>query len=245
MKFPKLISVFKTPIIEFFCDERYYGVAPPPEPAAKNIPDWFKSIKPYSDTNRDANLRKSMNAKKCLPMLDAMTLGFTISLPIEQHIRSNHDCSEILVGPTSTTFDRAVERHSLEQVGGRSSPLGPADPIKFINPWVVKTAPGWSTLFVPPLNGFDDRFICLSALVDTDRYPKQVNFPGKWLKPNFNDFLPAGTPLVTAIPIKRSTVINDAPVRQMTLAEAKEIDRIRRTQDSRLHYYTGELRVKR
>lgn len=240
-----LISIFKTPVIEFFCDSRYFGVAPPPSPASKNIPDWFKQIPPFSKTTRDQHNHKAMNAKKCMPMLDAMTLGFTIPLPIDQHVRSNHDCSYIEIGPTTTTLDRAIERHSLEQVGNNTQVFGKLDPIKFINPWVIKTAPGWSTLFIPPINSMEDRFVCLGGLVDTDTYPKQVNFPGKWLKPDFDDYLPAGTPLVTAIPIKRSAIIEDHVVREMNREDAKEIDRIRRCQDSRVHYYTNELRAKR
>lgn len=240
----KLISIFKSPVIEFLCDARYIGVAPVPEPAAKNMPEWFKKIPPFSKTSRDHHNHKAMNAKKCMPMIDAMSVGFTIPLPIDQHIRTNHDCTEIHIGPTSTGFDRAVEFHSLEQVGNHPA-FGLGNPIKFINPWVIKTAPGWSTLFIPPINSMEDRFICLGGLVDTDTYVKQVNFPGKWLKPNFDDYLPAGTPLVTAIPIKRSDMDMKHTVRQLTDEELAEIDRIRRCQDTRVHYYTNELREKR
>lgn len=240
----KLISIFKTPVIEFLCEERYWGVAPEPESAAKNVPDWFKKIPPYSKTTRDAHNNPSMNAKKCLPMIDAMAVGFTIPLPIDQHVRTNHDCSLLEVGPTTTRLDRGMEFHSLEQVGNHPA-FGPGKPIKFINPWVIKTAPGWSTLFIPPINSLEDRFICLGGLVDTDKYPKQVNFPGKWLKPNFDDYLPAGTPLVTAIPIKRADMDVKHKVRQLTHEELLEVDRIRRCQESRLHYYTEELREKR
>lgn len=240
----RLISIFKTPIIEFLCDARYFNVAPEPEPAEKNIPEWFKRIPPFSKTSRDSHERKSMNAKKCLPMIDAMSVGFTIPLAIDQHVKTNHDCSNIQIGPTSTSLDRGMEFHSLEQVGN-SPVFGPGHPIKFINPWVIKTAPGWSTLFVPPINSMEDRFVCLGGLVDTDKYVKQVNFPGKWLKPDFDDYLPAGTPLVTAIPIKRSDMNIGHKVRQMTDDEMKEINRIQVCQESRLHYYTNELREKR
>lgn len=238
----KLISIFKTPVIEFFCDERYWGVAPQPEPAGKNVPEWFKRIPPFSKESRDAHGKLAMNAKKCLPMIDAMTLGFTIPLAGDQHIRSNEDASIVDISGTSTEIDRLVERHSAEQV---AYAFGPQDPIKFINPWVIKTAPGWSTLFIPPVNSMEKRFLCLGGLVDTDKYPKQVNFPGVWLAPNFDDYLPAGTPLVTAIPIKRSDIITDYKVHEMTPEERKEIGRIERCQKTRDHYYTKELRVEK
>lgn len=240
-----LISIFKTPTIEFLCDERYIDVAPHPKPAINSLPEWFKRIPSYSNKNRDQRGNFSMNAKKCLPMIDAMSLGFTISTPIDQHIRVNHDCSLIDIGPTSTEFDRMMEFHSLEQVGGDNTPFGKLNPIKFINPWVVKTSPGWSTLFIPPVNSMEDRFVCLGGLVDTDRYPKQVNFPGKWLKADFDDYLPAGTPLVTAIPIKRSHMNIGHNVRVLTKKEFHQLNTIRRNQQAKSHYYTKTLRDKR
>lgn len=238
----KLKSIFKTPVIEFFCDERYFEVAAEPIPAAKAIPEWFKKIPAIMKGQRDPNNRPALSAKKCLPMIDAMTLGFVIPLPIDQHIISNHDCTDIHVGGTSTLFDPCVERHSAQQVHGA---FGKQDPIKFINPWVIKTAPGWSTLFIPPVNTLEDRFRCLGGLVDTDRYPKQVNFPAQWLKPNYDGTLLAGTPLVTAIPIKRSTMVKDHVIRQMSEQDVRTIDKIHRRQQARLHVYTGELREER
>ena len=239
-----LISFFKTPIIEFLCDERYIGVAPPPFPAGQGMPDWFKKIPPYSKTNTDHFGRKVMTAKKCIPMIDAMTLGFIIPLAIDQQVKSNSNCSKIEFGPTSTEFDKAVEFHNVVQVGGKSE-IFKGDAIKFINPWVVKTAPGWSSLFVPCINSLEDRFICLSGMVDTDKYPKQVNFPGVWTKPNYDDCVIAGTPLVTVIPIKRSNIVTDYNVRRLNKSEEKEINRIRKCQSSRNNYYTKELKEKR
>ena len=239
-----LISFFKTPVIEFLCDERYIGVAPPPFPAGQGMPDWFKKIPPYSKDSKDLFGRKGMTAKKCIPMIDAMTLGFIIPLCIDQHIKSNHNCSKVEFGPTSAEFDRGLEYHNVEQVGGKSE-IFKGDAIKFINPWVIKTAPGWSSLFLPCINSLENRFTCLSGMVDTDKYPKQVNFPGVWTKPNFDDYLPAGTPLVTIIPIKRSNIVTDYNVREFNSSEVKEINRIRKCQVTRNNYYTKELKVKR
>lgn len=238
----KLLSIFKTPLIEFLADERYVDVVPHPRPAGKDLPDWFKRIPAYSDKTRDANGRPAMNAKKCLPMLDAMTLGFTIPMSIDQHVRTNDDCSIVDLGPTTTAYMKGAEFHSLEQVGGRSG-VFPHEPLKFINPWVIKTPPGWSTLFIPPINGQEDRFICLGGLVDTDRYPKQVNFPARWIKPNYDGTVTAGTPLVTAIPIRRANVGH--VVRLLSDAEKRDVDVIARKQLTRANVYTKELREKR
>jgi hypothetical protein len=123
----------------------------------------------------------------------------------------------------------------------------PAPPVKFINHWVVKTAPGWSTLFIPLVNNSlsNPHFTCLGGLVDTDTYPKEVNFPAVWHTPNFDGHLPAGTPLVVAIPVKRDSVSRECFVRPMSDKEFKAIDDIRKQQNTRVRVYTDELREKR
>jgi hypothetical protein len=98
---------------------------------------------------------------------------------------------------------------------------------------------------MPPINYFDKRFTCLTALVDTDTYQKEVNFPAVWHLSDFDDVLPAGTPLVTCIPIKRSNMEIDTTPREMTEKEARYINSIAKSQCSRDSVYTDELRAKR
>jgi hypothetical protein len=235
-------------IIEFYCHPEMEDVIPEPKPAAKFFPDWFKNLSPTfekENDERDTFGNKPMTAKKCLPLLDGMSLGYTIPLGGDIHIRSNHNNSQIHIdNPPGFLF---CEFHAAAQVGGPNA-IRPkhGDPIKFINYWIVKTAPGWSTLFVPPLNNFDQPFTCLSALVDTDVYPKEVNFPGVLTITDADIHIPAGTPLVTAIPIKRNEYNNrKAPVRKITDKEFRQIDKMQKRQGSRTHYYTYELRVKK
>jgi len=88
--------------------------------------------------------------------------------------------------------------------------------------------------------------MCLGGLVDTDKYPKEVNFPAAWLVPDYDDSILAGTPLVTVIPIKRDSFNNKkAKVRKMTQKELKHISKIQTIQNTRSHHYTYELRVKK
>jgi hypothetical protein len=235
-------------IIEFYCDESMYGVIPEPRPAQKNLPDWFKNLAPeIDDEHRDIFGNKIMSAKKCLPLLDAMSIGFTIPLVAEMRVRTNHDNSQIDI-VTPPNFP-TCEFHPVKQVGGlhkMKNKQGP--PLKFINHWVIKTAPGWSTLFIPPMNVFDAPFTCLSGLVDTDRYPKEVNFPAVWHVPDADIRLKAGTPLVTAIPINRKIfkIFKKNPkVRTTQEDDFKKISKIGSAQKLRNHVYTEELRVKK
>lgn len=235
----KLLSIFKTEVIEFFCHPDLAGIIPEPTPAFKNIPQWFKSL-PLHTSDRDNFGAKSMTAKKCMPLLDAMSLGYTIPLAADLHVISNSDLTEVqLIEPQAGMH--IAEYHSREQVGN----ITPSSPIKFINPWVVRTAPGWSTLFIPPINNINSDFTPLSGLVDTDNYYKEVNFPAIWNTPNFDGKIPAGTPIVTAIPIKRNSFPEYPKVRDMSDEEFKSIGKMTAIQNNRASYYTKELRDKR
>jgi len=239
-----MFNIFKKkPIIEFYCHPNFEGIIPEPKPASKFIPEWYKSIPPTLDT-KDHQNRPNLTAKKCLPMIDAMTAGYVISLAGDLGLKSSEDCNTIEVfNPPEI---RLAEFHSLHQLGPKA-PGMPAPPVKFINPWIIKTAPGWSTLIIPLVNSSleNPNFTCLGGLVDTDRYAKEINFPAIWHTPNFDDYIPAGTPLVVVIPVKRDAITNSSLVRSMTKKEFTNIEEIRKKQVSRVHVYTQELREKR
>lgn len=234
-------------IIEFYCHPNLKDVIPEPRPARKDLPSWFKNLSPTCDSDeRDAFGKPVMSAKKCLPLLDGMSLGFTIPLGGDIHIRSNHDNSQINVinPPGNIVF---CEFHNSSQVGGPNAiKLKHGNPLKFINHWIIKTAPGWSTLFIPPLNNFEQPFTCLSALVDTDVYPKEVNFPAVLNIRDADETISAGTPLVTAIPIKRDVFDLRKPlIRDISDKEFEKIHKMSLIQNTRSHYYTHELRLKK
>jgi Family of unknown function (DUF6065) len=230
---------FSNEIIEFYCHPDLEGIIPPPIPASKKIPDWWKNLDD-SFSDRDHFGSPSMTAKKCLPLLDAFTLGYIIPLQGDLQVMTNSDLSIInVVNPPGI---KVAEFHDSKQLGGKTGLTKGANAIKFINTWVIKTAPGWSSLFIPPINHFNSNFTCLGGMVDTDKYPKEINFPAIWHTPNFDGKLKAGTPLVTVIPIKRKSFPTKPKVRKMTRKEFKDIDNIRKIQDTRSSYYTKELR---
>jgi hypothetical protein len=238
-----LFKFWGNDVIEFYCHPSLHEIIPEPKPAIKFLPEWYKTIPPVNKNKRDDFGDFAMSAKKCFPMIDAMSLGFVIPLCGDLHVKVNEDMTEMKF--TNPPGMKLAENHSITQIGGETGPGYPIDPIKFINYWVVKTAPGWSTLFVSPLNHVKTPFTCLSGLVDTDKYPKEVNFPAIWNEASFDGIITAGTPLVTAIPIKREVYAKKPKVRKMSTKEFNEIEKIRKKQHSRKHVYTQELRVKK
>lgn len=48
---------------------------------------------------------------------------------------------------------------------------------KFTNKWLIKTPPGYSCLFIKPMNRLEPRFDIIPGVVDTDTYVNVINFP--------------------------------------------------------------------
>lgn len=96
--------------------------------------------------------------------------------------------------------------HPLEQLGSFKFTNGiPNNSIfKVLSPWSYKTPKGWSILFKTPANReYDIHFF--EAVVDTDMYHHQINFPLQWTGKEKGVFdIPAGTPFIQAIPFKRT-----------------------------------------
>lgn len=231
---------FNDDVIEFSCREEFFGSIPEPTPMKKHIPEWFKKIPPYLDF-KDPGGFKAMSAKKCLPMLDSMSLGWVIPLQADVHVITNDDMSVFKAHNRDQCPFSTVERHSWDQVKSDKWNLRKQDPLKFINYWRIKTKPGWSCLFQTLPNVLTKDFMCLSGVVDTDKYVSEVNFPAVWLTDNADVTLTAGTPLVQVIPFKRFNN-EKAKIRVETKKEQAYFKQLSLSQASRNHVYTHELR---
>ena len=76
---------------------------------------------------------------------------------------------------------------------------------KWINPWAIKTPPGYSVLFISPMHR-ESIFTILPGIVDTDQYSAPVNFPFVLNEADrFEGLIPAGTPMAQVIPFKRDS----------------------------------------
>jgi hypothetical protein len=207
--------------IEFSAHEDYFALKEDyPIPAKLNIPEWYKKLE---HTVVDKTI------KGCMPFLDSLTAGYILKMPQDFHIRHNvgnenekgekfkdsfqtfglYDQAHIL-GAKYINLNSGFDTHSLKQVEG--SPFIEKNKnlpfYKIFNPWKIKTPKGYSCLFVPPLNNTDDRFSIISAIVDTDTFPNEVNFPiiingDKY--PVLETTIKKGTPYVQVIPFKKDS----------------------------------------
>lgn len=166
---------------------------PNPIPAKKSIPEWFKETKNY---DQKTELVKTI--KKCPPFLDALTTGYTIYFASECNIKIK-DQRQVTYGGKGKMF---VSMHVKSQY--ETSPWKDKIVMKYASPWVIETPPGWSCLFLHPLNDHNQNFTSIAGIVDTDTYRLPVNFPFVVnALPGTEFTLDQSTPMIQVIPFYR------------------------------------------
>ena len=185
-----------------------------PTPIKLNIPKWFKELE-------HTVLKKTV--KGCMPFLDTLTTGYLLKMPINYYLEHNvnNEKGNLDTGSCSgqerksdfadqinLNYHMEKQLHGVGQLEG--SPLLEKNKNlkihKILNPWIIKTPPGYSCLFLPPMNNTDDRFSIIPGIVDTDSFPLEINFPivlngDKY--PSLKTTIKKGTPYVQIIPFKR------------------------------------------
>jgi hypothetical protein len=205
--------------IEFIANQDFIDLnISHPKPIKLNIPNWYKKLE-------HTHLKQTV--KGCMPFLDALTSGYVLELTQDVLIQHNLPNQE---GTPSTSAVYALKDldlknkhginlndahfnyqiHNTDQIEGSPQQIkNKFLPLhKILNPWIIKTPPGYSCLFTPPLNNKDDRFEIISGIVDTDSYETEINFPivingDKY--PVLNEVIKKGTPYVQIIPFKRES----------------------------------------
>lgn len=224
--------------IEFLCAPEDEGVIARPRPAREVLPAWYKKL-PAVDAASVSRSNNGQTIKRCMPFLDAMTLGWVLPLCATVRLEISENGARLDAG---WDFDRTmVSFHNREQVAGH--PALPRPPGKFHNYWSIRTPKGWSTLFVPLLNRESDVAEIVAGVVDTDRYHAHIHFP---FFPKAADglyTLEKGLPLVQAIPFQR-----EAPrgvVRAEIATETAERVRQLRATQAGDGWYRLQARAKR
>ena len=173
-----------------------------PQPASKFIPEWFRRLPGVNNGIE--------TIKKCMPFLDTLTTGYVIVLASDVYYDKN-GFQQLSESPQLTNHDKSqIETLELPKEYDEI-------PYKWINFFVTKTPKGYSTMFTHPLNRVDLPFYSITGIVETDKFPIPVNFPF-FMKKDFEGIIPAGTPIIQAIPIKRdnwkSTVEDKKPYKE-------------------------------
>jgi hypothetical protein len=232
------------PAIEFLCAPELLGRIPPPEPAIRFAPDWFRRLDRDMGGLTYATGLPARTAKACLPITDAFSLGYVIPLPFDVRLVVAGDGS-IQMGWDPAVPFRPLEQHHPAQIGAPAPPFERTIPLKFVNPWRVRVPEGYSVLFTQPLNRPDLPFTCFSGMVDCDRFDTTVNFPFAWTGPAGDHVLPAGTPIAQLVPIRRDAMVKDFVARASTPEELAQQDLARQRKYGEESTYAREWRVRK
>lgn len=189
---PMAAPIIKFDLVNYIAGVSTQGV-PRPMPAAQAI---AARIKRLPSEIADAPDSSIPTVKKCPPFVDAMTSGYLIPAIADVEFVMHADRLEF------KSSIPIVENHDIRQLAGTS--FQQMAVVKFINPWIVSTPPGFSCLFMAPLNRFEIPFQPLAGVVETDQFYHEVNFPAVCiLAPGQRFLLKKGTPLVQVIPFRR------------------------------------------
>lgn len=184
-----------TNVIQFRLPRHLKGFIAEPYRAATVLPKWFKELVPDVETNR--NEFPTHTAKRCSPMLDSLSAGYIIPFPVAVNVIADEEY-KVTFNWRTQKFE-AVNSHSNEQVGN----LKTNGVFKWINPWSIVTPPGYSCLFITPVNRPELPFECFTGIVDTDTYHNPVNFPFHWTEYPWEGVIDRGDPMMQVIPFKR------------------------------------------
>jgi hypothetical protein len=173
-----------------------------PQPAIKKMPKWFLDLPGNINGLRPESHHKlfgTPTAKRCVPMLDAFSLGYIISTASDL-IVTERDGSYFYEWANEPGIDFQI----IEQIGNHAGvgPMYNGIP-KLKLPWSIKTPMGYSCLFIPPVNLDDRQIEIFSGVIDTDTYNVPGAFPFMFTNPEFTGLIPAGTPVIQVIPFKR------------------------------------------
>lgn len=228
------------PTIRFLCDPADEGVIAPPVPAKGYIPDWFRRL-PAVDEGQVSTTDTGLTIKRCLPFLDAMGTGWILPLAAAVRLEIREGGRRVDAG---WDFDRTmVSFHGAHQV--RGNPQGERAACKFHNYWTIVTPPGWSCLFLDPLNRPNGLFEVVAGVVDTDTYRAPVHFPFFPTAPDGLHVIEKGSPMVQVIPFRRDSAEIPAEIRAARPDERADRDRVTRATRAAPGWYRTEARARR
>ena len=182
-----------------FCatDKNMVDIWPHPQPANRFIPSEYKKLARFTENNMHMH-----TIKTCVPFLDSLTMGYII--PFDQDYLVDPVENDFSVTPANREQSDFGFHHQVQLPEGWKKTTG-ENAGKFINKWLIKTPPGYSCLFIKPMNRIETRFDIIPGVVDTDTYINTINFPFILNKRDEQFLIKKGEPMIQVIPFKRES----------------------------------------
>lgn len=197
-----------------------------PSPSSKNMPDWYKNANKFIGGKLDVGPHGvNKDLKLCSPFFDAMTAGYQIELSCDLVVNKDENNNKqfyFLEGQDVVGFRDIMGARTMPRAHEHDDQL-----YVWKMPWGFRTPPGYSMLITHPLNRFDLPFVTTSGIMDTDEYSLGGDVPF-FLQKDFSGVIPAGTPILQAIPFKREAWVSETEKYNDAFAK-KQLHTIRKT----------------
>lgn len=180
-----------------------------PVPASSCVPDWYTEQKSYLYDKKVPAIDQLFVAtiKKCIPVFDSITSGYIFFSFVDIYVQQINGIPRF-VWPNFLKIDDRnedpIQFHNNWQLDKYPNVPKNQEVPKFINPWIIKTPTGYSSIIQNPMHR-DLPFQIIPGIVDTDKYLLPINFPFVLKDPNWEGMIPAKTPLAQIIPFKRDS----------------------------------------
>lgn len=222
-------------IIKIFSHYQGWGSVPAledtlPRPMNKMLADWWKKMPSFGGFNgvpenddqiNILNGAEASTIKRCVPVLDSLTLGYGIVTTAEMYVKpytgemnmnvSSCPQEEAVV---EATHPKRLERIPCLEISFHDYGQAMQHPLcvksgqrlrKVFTPWRIMTPPGYSVILTEPLNNPSPFWEIVPGVIDSDNFAPQINFMMVFRDPNFEGIIPKGTPLAQVIPFKRES----------------------------------------
>lgn len=181
----------------------------PPLPAKNYMPDWYKSITKFGDNKMQfVNVRSSkerrpnLTVKSCMPFMDSFSTGYILETWCDIHVQKNNDSVEYnwSLGPQIMSNRNSRFSEDFD----KNNYFYPHE-FEWKLYWVPKLPIGYSMIYTHPFNRIDLPFYTLTGIMDNDSFYKlhKVGNVPFYMTKDFEGIIPAGTPIMQLIPIKR------------------------------------------
>jgi hypothetical protein len=178
-------------------------LVPPPSPAKKYIPQWYKDAPIWEDGNKevtrypDGQWDSNATFKKCLPFLDPYMNGYIQELWCDVTFYEKD-------GNLSVDYNSTIPPVEI-RTGASYLDIGDGyykQEFVWNTQWEPITPRGYSTLYTQPHNMPNLPLLSLTGIIDTDSWSVPGNYPFL-VRKGFLGTIKAGTPIYQMMPFKR------------------------------------------
>ena len=194
--------------IEFITRNPHLINAAPIIPMKNYKPNWYKNLDintpealrcPFFNKFKFSSHFPTTTIKGCPAVKDYLESGYIIPWPAQVVFETRKQVlgDKIIKSIYTHCSDQGLfGEHTIDQFPELNTNF-----FKINSPWLIKTPPGYSTLFFQPYFYLEKRYFLFPGIVDTDQMPVPTNFPGYTLQDEFK--VEINEPMICVMPFKR------------------------------------------